>query len=118
MQFGGGSHVGYSYDDVSPLGIFARYWYGVIRKQCWWSDGQNGYYFTNLRNNYMSTTHIHIYDISLDEEGNSIISFTAKFENIRVYHGSITLHDTELSTLERFLTRQLHHLRKYGTIET
>ena len=58
------SHLGPANRDNSIIGQIASYWYNILGKQCWWSDGQTGYYFTNLRNDYMSQTHVHVYSIT------------------------------------------------------
>ena len=86
---GGESHLGIrpKVEPITTLERFANYWYNILGHQCWYSDGQNGYYFTNLKNDYMSTTHTHIYRIdNLDEsrDGPKKIHYTTKKNNIHV----------------------------------
>ena len=86
MMIGGKSHL---VGDWRPPGRYhyldqlADYWWYTLGKTVWWSEGQSGYYFTNLSNRFMSQTHIHIYKLI----GNTYY-FSAKFKNIQVLHGS------------------------------
>jgi hypothetical protein len=56
----------------------------------WWSDGQSGYYFSNLQNYYMSPTHIHIYKI----KGNKYC-YSSKINNKKHETGCFTADDQD-----------------------
>jgi hypothetical protein len=69
---GGTSHMRPALDNTILTNI-ANIWYYEEEKQCWWSDNQLGYYFSNLRNNYMSPTHLHIYECYYGNNHNDVI---------------------------------------------
>jgi len=91
-SLGGESDYGPYYNDRTPLKNLASYWWNTLGKCCWWSSGQDGYYFTNAHNRYMSTTHVHIYKGKYDRETRRWIYFyTTKYDNVRLApaHGKI-----------------------------
>tara|TARA_B110000208_G_scaffold191104_1_gene256872 strand:- start:226 stop:1095 length:870 start_codon:yes stop_codon:yes gene_type:complete len=83
IQQGGYSQIGPRPGARKLIDRIAYEWYNNSRKMVWWSSGQpNGYYFTNLKNTYMSSTHIHIYKCSLDSSGNITCMYSTKVNNI------------------------------------
>ena len=86
---GGESYLGIrpKVEPVPTLERLGNYWYNNLGRQCWYSDGQTGYYFTNLKNDYMSTTHTHIYkidDLDNTRDGPKQIHYTTKKDNVHV----------------------------------
>ena len=66
IQSGGASHAGprdLSPADRTELDQLANLWWNR-GTMVWHSDGQIGYYFTNLGNSYFSPTHLHIYSVN------------------------------------------------------
>jgi hypothetical protein len=68
-QKGGASHYGYTDSGDEILDVIATNWWEHQQRMVWWSDGQDGYYFSSLQNRYMSPTHTHIYRTELEGEG-------------------------------------------------
>lgn len=77
---GGASHLGTADSGNQLLDDIANEWYYEWGRQCWWSDNQDGYYFSNLENNFMSPTHTHIYDAKYTPNGSIEISYSRKVE--------------------------------------
>ena len=86
---GGGSYNGPSTSDNPLLDNIANTWYNVHGFQCWWSDNQDGYYFTNAKNNYMSKTHTHIFKASASRNL-FVISYARKIENVQICTGTVS----------------------------
>ena len=55
----------------------------------WWSDNQDGYYFSNLRNNYLSQTHVHVYGTSRTDFYPCYFYCSNKVNNIHVSRQSL-----------------------------
>ena len=86
----GGAHLGPRPNDYTLLGDFARYWWNM-GKSVSWSNGQSGYYFTNLYNNYLSPIHVHIFSTSTETYPSYFNISTKKYKHnsreiIRMYN--------------------------------
>ena len=78
IQLGGNSHLGPApLKKYRTIDYLAHYWWNTLEKSVWWSDGQDGYYFTNLKNEFMSNTHLHIYKV----KGNKYY-YSMKVDNV------------------------------------
>jgi serine/threonine protein kinase len=89
-QKGGVSFYGYKAAEegatIPTIDRFARYWFQNMGMCCWWSEGQDGYYFTNMTHQYMSRTHTHVYKIEdLDgaRDGLKRVHYATKMNNLR-----------------------------------
>lgn len=91
-QIGGASHLGPSNSINYLLDNFANYWWHNAEKIVWWSDGQEGYFFSNLKNNYMSQTHVHIYGTS-NQNYPTYFYMSTKINDIRYNYKAIYMHD-------------------------
>lgn len=75
---------------LTTLERFAFYWYTTRGYQCSYSPEQAGYYFTNLRNDYSSTTHTHIFrieDLDKEKDGLKKIHYSTKKKDVQVEVG-------------------------------
>ena len=90
--FGGTSYAGIRPKELplTTIEMFANYWNNIMKRNVWYSDGQKGYYFSNLNHYYMSQTHTHIYKIDdIAEEkipgvGLKQVWYTTKIKNVHV----------------------------------
>jgi hypothetical protein len=118
---GGSSHHGVriALGDVSTLDRFANYWNEFLRRNVWYSTGQEGYYFSNLQNFYMSKTHTHIYRIDdLDEDkkkGKKKVYYTTKIKNQHIEkNATVNLNYLEIAT---WLTKKNEEIGADGYID-
>jgi hypothetical protein len=99
----GGGTCGYG-ADTSTLDRFARYWYNIMRRDVWWSKGQGGYYFSNRHgcfNCFQAPTHTHIYqitDLDDDKDGQKLVGWATKVQNVRREKGTTVLRYTDIAT--------------------
>lgn len=92
------SSIGPGESDNKYLDRVAEYWWDA-GKMVWWSCGQDGYYFSNLRNKYMSRTHVHVYHIEVDE-GFFIVKFSTKVNNVKYAKGAFVAPDLQTICLK------------------
>ena len=90
IQLGGKSHYGpASLEKYRTIDHLAHHWWYKLEKVVWWSDGQDGYYFTNLKHKYMSKTHLHIFKVT----GNRYY-YSMKVNNIKYGTGNFVAKNT------------------------
>jgi hypothetical protein len=102
-QKGGRSFYGYRAAaegvPVPTIDRFARYWSENMKMCVWWSEGQDGYYFTNMTHLYMSRTHTHVYKIEdLDgaRDGLKRVYYATKMNNLRGWADTFELPYNEI----------------------
>ena len=92
---GGVSFYGIRSDvEVSTLERFANYWYNYMKRNVWYSSGQDGYYFSNLTWFYMSQTHTHIYlieDLDDNPDGRKRVHYVTKVDNVHRDRATVEL---------------------------
>lgn len=68
----GGGHTYNHRDPYNSVKIFAGKWWDNEGRMVWWSDGQDGYYFSNSKHNWKGNKkHTHIYEVyKSDAAGN------------------------------------------------
>jgi hypothetical protein len=120
IYLGGTSHHGVriSLGEISTLDRFANYWNEYLRRNVWYSTGQEGYYFSNLKNFYMSKTHTHIYKIDdLDEEkdGKKRVHYTTKIKNQHVEKNATV--ELDYKQIATWLTRKNEEIGADGYID-
>jgi hypothetical protein len=99
---GSGGTCGHG-EGISTLDRFARYWYNTMRRDVWWSKGQDGYYFSNrygCLNCFQAQTHTHIYqitDLDEDKDGQKLVGWATKVQDIRRDKGKTVLRYTDIS---------------------
>lgn len=103
---------------LPSLDRFANYWNEYLKRNVWYSTGQEGYYFSNLKNFYMSKTHTHIYKIEdLDDEknGRKRVHYTTKIKNEHVEKNSTV--ELEYNDIATWLTRKNEEIGADGYID-
>jgi hypothetical protein len=103
-QTGGQSFFGYKAAApgaaIPTIDRFARYWFENLGMCVWWSEGQDGYYFTNMTHQYMSRTHTHVYKIEdLDgaRDGLKRVHYATKINNLRGWIDTFDLPYNEIA---------------------
>ena len=93
----GGGICGPSSPQANTLDRFANYWYNTMQRDTWYSQGQEGYYFSNrygCLNCFQAQTHTHIYamnDLDNNKNGNKEIGWARKIDNVQFDKGQTTL---------------------------
>jgi hypothetical protein len=83
----GGGNCGPAYGLEGTIHRFTNYWYNTVKRDAFWGDGQEGYYYTNRKgcqNCYQSFIHTHIYSIKdLDDSPNGMkrVGWATKGDN-------------------------------------
>ena len=106
-QRGGASFHGPAPDDNSTVGIIANYWYNTLKFQCWWSQGQEGYYFTLDKHAYMSQTHVHVFEITDLPNGKHVVRYAVKVNNKQISKGGKIIDYNEITDFIKGLLQGL-----------
>jgi hypothetical protein len=84
----GGGYCGPA-NEIGTIHRFTKYWYNTLGRDAFWSQGQNGYYYTNregCKECYQSPIHTHIVfieDLDGDTDGLKKITWSTKKANGR-----------------------------------
>ena len=103
-QRGGVGTCGSVFTDRTTLGRFANYWYNKMNKDTWWSQGQDGYYFSNRTNGiecHQSQSHTHIYridDLDTNPNGMKKINWATKKDNVQQAKGSDNMNYNDIAS--------------------
>lgn len=117
---GGSSHHGVrlTLGPLSTLDRFANYWNEFPRRNIWYSTGQDGYYFSNLKHFYMSKTHTHIFridDLDKEKDGKKRVHYTTKIKNQHVEkNATVELNYKDIAT---WLTKKNEEIGADGFID-